>query len=97
VANLGNDPRQQWNLRSSLNVGSRGEFDVLLRHVGALPSPAVQAYTAVDARFALQVTPQFELSVLAQNLFDRRHIEFNAVSAASQIERQLFIKALWRL
>jgi iron complex outermembrane recepter protein len=97
VPNLGNDPRQQWSLRSSLNVGSRGEFDVMLRHVGALPSPAVQAYSAVDARFALRVTPQFELSVLAQNLFDPRHTEFNAVSAASQIERRIFIKALWRL
>jgi iron complex outermembrane receptor protein len=69
----------------------------MLRHVGALPSPAVQAYTAVDARFALRVTPQFELSLLGQNLFDRRHVEFNAVSVASQIERRLFIKAVWRL
>jgi len=97
VPNLGNDPRQQWNLRSSLNIGSRGEFDLMLRHVGALPSPAVQAYTAVDARLALNVTPEFELSLLGQNLFDRRHVEFNAASAASQIERRLFIKALWRL
>ncbi|MDB5881970.1 MAG: hypothetical protein JWP43_1848, partial [Ramlibacter sp.] len=35
--------------------------------------------------------------LLGQNLFDRRHVEFNAVSAASQIERRLFIKAVWRL
>jgi iron complex outermembrane receptor protein len=97
IPSLGNDPRQQWSLRSSLNVGSRGELDLMLRHVGALPSPAVQAYTAVDARFALRVTPQLELALLGQNLFDRRHVEFNAVSAASQIERRLFIKAVWRL
>jgi iron complex outermembrane receptor protein len=97
VASLGNDPRRQWSLRSSLDLGSRGEFDLMLRHVGALPSPAVESYTAVDARLALRVTPQFELSLLAQNLFDRRHVEFNAVSVASQIERRVFIKALWRL
>jgi iron complex outermembrane receptor protein len=97
VANLGNDPRRQWSLRSSLNLGRRGEFDFMLRHVGALPSPAVESYTAVDARLALNVTQQLELSLLAQNLFDRRHVEFNAVSAASQIERRVFIKALWRL
>jgi iron complex outermembrane receptor protein len=97
VPNLGNDPRRQWSLRSSLNIGSRGEFDVMLRHVGALPSPAVQAYTAVDARLALRVSPRLELSMLGQNLFDRRHSEFNALSAASQIERRLFIKAVWRL
>jgi iron complex outermembrane recepter protein len=97
VAGLGNDPRRQWNLRSSLDIGARGEFDVLLRHVGALPSPVVQAYTAVDARLALRVTPRLELSVLAQNLFDPRHVEFNAVGTASQIERKLFIKATWKL
>jgi iron complex outermembrane recepter protein len=97
VAGLGNDPHQQWNLRSSLDIGSRGEFDVLVRHVGALPSPAVQAYTAVDARLALRVSPTLELSVLGQNLFDPRHVEFNAVGAASQIERKVFVKATWKL
>jgi iron complex outermembrane recepter protein len=97
VAGLGNDPRRQWNLRSSLDIGTRGEFDVLVRHVGALPSPAVQAYTAVDARLALRVTPGLELSVLGQNLFDPRHAEFNAVGTASQIERKVFVKATWKL
>jgi iron complex outermembrane receptor protein len=97
VASLGNDPSHQWNLRSSLNLGSRTEFDVIVRHVGALPSPAVPRYTAVDARLALRVTPQLELSLLAQNLFDRQHAEFNAVSAASQIEPRVFLKAVWQL
>jgi iron complex outermembrane recepter protein len=97
VAGLGNDPRRQWNLRSSLDIGARGEFDVLVRHVGALPSPAVQAYTAVDARWAWRVSPSLELSALAQNLFDPRHVEFNAVGAASQIERKILVKATWKL
>jgi len=97
VANLGNDPRRQWSLRSSLDIGSRGEFDVLVRHVGALPSPQVASYTAVDLRLAFKVTPDLELSLLAQNLFDPRHVEFNPVSAASQIDRRVFIKAVWQL
>lgn len=97
IRNLGNDPRHQWNLRSSLNLGRKTELDVIVRHVGALPSPAVPRYTAVDARFAWQVTPTFELSLLGQNLFNRRHVEFNAAGVASQIERQLFLKAVWQL
>ena len=97
VANLGNDPRHQWTLRSSLDIGARGEFDLMARHVGGLPSPAVPRYTAVDARLAWQATPDLELSLLAQNLFDRRHAEFNGVGAASQIERRVFLKAAWRL
>ena len=57
VANLGNDPRHQWTLRSSLDIGARGEFDLMVRQVGGLPSPAVPRYTAVDARLAYQATP----------------------------------------
>jgi iron complex outermembrane receptor protein len=97
VANLGNDPRRQWQLRSSLNLGRRGALDVMVRHVDALPTPVVEGYTAVDARFAFKVTPALELSVLAQNLLDRRHVEFNAVNVASQIERHVFVKATWQL
>jgi iron complex outermembrane receptor protein len=97
IASLGNDPSHQWNLRSTLDLDSRTEFDVIVRHVGALPSPAVPRYTAIDARVALRVTPQLELSLLAQNLFDRQHPEFNAVSAASQIEPRVFLKAVWQL
>jgi iron complex outermembrane receptor protein len=97
VANLGNDPHLQWNVRSSLNISPAGEFDVIVRHVGALPVPAVPAYTAVDARFAWRVSRELELALLGQNLFDARHHEFNAIAAASQIERRVFLKATWRM
>ncbi|MDB5742197.1 MAG: hypothetical protein JWR68_512 [Polaromonas sp.] len=97
ISNLGNDPQGQWNLRSSLNLGSRGEFDLIVRHVGALPSPAVAAYTAVDARLAWRVSPTLELSLLGQNLLDGQHVEFNALGVASQIERRVLLKAVWQL
>jgi iron complex outermembrane receptor protein len=96
VASLGDDPHSQWSLRSSHNL-SHGEFDVTVRHVGSLPSPLVPAYTAVDMRFAWQVSPRLELAVIGQNLFDARHYEFNAITAASQIERRLFVKATWQM
>jgi iron complex outermembrane receptor protein len=97
IANLGNDPRQQWSLRSSLNLGARGEFDVMVRQVGALPVPVVPRYTAVDARVAMRLTPGLELSLLLQNLFDKRHVEFNEAGSASQIERKIYVKAVWQL
>ncbi|MES2978114.1 MAG: TonB-dependent receptor [Pseudomonadota bacterium] len=97
VAGLGNDPRMQWSLRSSLNLGARSEFDVIVRHVGALPSPQVERYTAVDARLSWRINRQLELSLLGQNIFDSRHIEFNAIGVASQIERRFFVKAVWAL
>ena len=95
-AALGNDPRRQWQLRSSWDVRA-SEVDLVVRHVGALPSPAVQAYTAVDARWGWKVRPGFTVALLAQNLFDRRHVEFNARDVASQLERRLFLRLAWQL
>ncbi|MDB5892168.1 MAG: hypothetical protein JWP47_2999 [Polaromonas sp.] len=97
LAALGNDPRYQLSLNSHLDLSERSELNVMVRRVGALPSPQVAAYTAVDARLAWHVTPVLELSLLAQNIFDRRHIEFNAIGMASQIERRIFLKAIWQL
>jgi iron complex outermembrane recepter protein len=94
---LGNDPSYQKSLRSRVNIGPRGEFDVSVRRVGGLPSPFVPAYTAVDARLAWRLTPTFELSLMGENLFDRRHVEFGAAGVASQIERRVVVKAVWQL
>ncbi len=97
VASLGNDPRLQWSLRSNFDIGRNGEFDVTVRHVGSLPSPAVPAYTAVDGRFGWRIAPGVQASLLVQNLFDRQHVEFNDVGVASQIERRIFLKLAWQL
>lgn len=89
----GNDPRSQWTLGSKLNIDDRRDLDVSLRRVGKLPSPAVPAYTAVDARFGWRVSKGLELSLTGRNLFDRRHQEFasgsGAPAANPQIERSI--------
>jgi iron complex outermembrane receptor protein len=98
VAAAGNDPKHQWNLRSSLDLPGRQEFDVMLRHVGPLPSPGVPGYTALDARYAWHFERGLELALIAQNLFDRSHPEFAAPPAPpSEIERGLFLKLRWSL
>jgi len=99
TAAAGNDPKHQWNLRSSLDLPGRQEFDVMLRHVGPLPSPSVPGYTALDARYAWHFERGLELALIAQNLFDRSHPEFVAPPPAprSEIERGLFLKLRWSL
>lgn len=92
---LANDPDQQWMVRSSLNPSTNHEFEAMVRHVSDLPTPVVPAYTAVDLRYAWQVRPQLELSLLGQNLFDRRHPEFNALPGRSEFERGIFLRARW--
>jgi iron complex outermembrane receptor protein len=97
IPNLGNDPHGQWSLRAQFDLPRRTEFDVQVRRVGALPSPAVPAYTVADARLGWQLTPKIELSLLAQNLFDQRHAEFNAVNVASEFGRRVFLRAVFQL
>ena len=97
VAAAGNDPKHQWNLRSSLDLPGRQEFDVMVRYVGPLPSPAVPGYTALDARYAWHFERGLELALIAQNLFDRSHPEFGAAATRSEIERGLFLKLRWSL
>jgi iron complex outermembrane receptor protein len=92
---LANDPGHQWMLRSSLGLGRRHDLDAAVRRVGALPNPSVPAYTAVDARYAWRPRPDLELSLVAQNIFDRSHPEFGAAPGRSEIERDVSLRARW--
>jgi len=94
---LGNDPAYQWRLRSAMNLTDRHQFDIIVRGVGALPSPAVPAYTAVDARLGWRPSREMEFSLTLQNLFDRAHPEFGAAPGRSEYERGVFLKLLWRM
>ncbi len=96
IAGLGNDPRHEWSLRSRLDVSANVDFDVFLRRVGALPAPAVPAYTALDARIGWRLRPGLELSLLAQNLGGGPHAEYNAPATASVLDRRLFLKLVWQ-
>ena len=52
------------------------EFDVATRSVGALPMPAIPAYTAVDASVDWRINEHVDLAVFGQNLFGAGHVEF---------------------
>lgn len=96
IADLGNDPTQRWTLRSSVDLPHGIGFDAWIRHESALPSPAVESYTATDVRLGWQATSALNISLLVQNLFDPDHVEFNPVSSASQIARSAFLALEWR-
>ncbi len=94
---LGNDPTHQWMLRAGLNLPHQQELDVIVRRVGALPDPAVPAYTAVDLHYGWKVRPGVVLSVAAQNLFDRSHPEFNAAGGRQEIPRSIALRIRWSM
>jgi iron complex outermembrane receptor protein len=96
VPAAGNDPKRQFSLRSSHELGAGRELDLLVRYVSALPDPAVPSYTAFDARYAWRPRAGLELSVSVQNLFDERHPEFGSAASRAEIERGVFVKATWQ-
>jgi iron complex outermembrane receptor protein len=57
----------------------------------------VPAYTAVDARYGWRVSPEVELSVVGENLFDDGHAEFGAAPGRSEIGRSVGVWVKWTL
>lgn len=102
--NEGIAPRHQFSLRSSMSFSNRHRFDAWLRYTSKISSayPAegiIPAYATLDLRYAWRPTPGFELSLVGQNLLDRRHQEFGPVSLPSQltqVERGFYLKGKWQ-
>jgi iron complex outermembrane receptor protein len=94
---LGNDPRILWSLRSELDFDPRLSWHLDVRHVGALPDPAVPSYTAVDTRLAWRLPNDVELAVVGRNLFDPRHAEWGPASNRVEFQRALWFQLRWRL
>ena len=95
VSGEGNDPSHRWMLRSGYDFDGGVEADLTLRRAGALPDPAVPAYTALDARLGWRRPGGLEFSVALQNLLDPRHEEFGA-PPRSVFGRSVFAKVTWR-
>ena len=93
---LGDDPRAQWSLRSSLDVTPSQEFEVALRHVGSLPLPAVPAYTTADLRYGWRFHPGWSVALVGRNLLRRDHAEFEAAPGRSEIARAVLVQLAWQ-
>ncbi len=91
-----NDPSAWGQLRSSIDLSDSLQFDLTLRRVGALPTPPLPAYTALDVRLGGTVARQLELSLMAQNLLAAGHTEFGPVANRTAWARALFGRATWR-
>jgi len=88
----GNDPRGWLKLRAGFDLSATHDLDVMLRRVGALPTPHVPGYTAVDARLGWRVRRGAEVSLVVQNLFDRRHAEWGAEASRVEIDRSVLVQ-----
>jgi iron complex outermembrane receptor protein len=94
---VGKNPAHSWQLRSALTIAENRDLDIALRHVAALSSPDVPAYTAVDLRFGWRFQPNLELSVAATNLFNANHAEYGPIATRSRIPRTVSVQLLLQL
>jgi iron complex outermembrane recepter protein len=90
----GTNPSHTLQVRSAFSLSDDKDIDVSMRKVGALSSPAVPAYVALDARFGWRVRKGVELSVIGHNL-NGGHGEFRKVEERSEYGRSLGVKLVW--
>jgi iron complex outermembrane receptor protein len=85
----GNDPDHLFSIRTSIDLPSRLEADLQLRNVGALPQPAVPAYTELNARLGWRARPRVELFLTGQDLLHAEHPEFTGGGLIEQFHRSV--------
>ncbi len=97
-ASVGYSPKHQAQLRSTLDLPHRLEWDTSAYFVGALRYGPVPSYTRLDTRLGWRVGESLEFSVAGQNLLTPRHIEFgDGIQVhVTQVERSIVGKVTWR-
>jgi iron complex outermembrane recepter protein len=94
-------PRNQFNIRSFLNLTNTLELDAAVYYVDRLPALVVPLYLRTDIRFGWRALEALEVSFTGQNLFDKSHVEFGGSvldfgSKGSRVERSVFGKVTWQ-
>jgi len=89
----GNDPKHQFLVHGSADLGRGVEWDSTLRFVDRLPSPLVPRYWELDQRLGWSPTGTVELSIIGRNLLHRHHPEFGPAPPApgrEEVERNIY-------
>lgn len=84
-------PRWLWQLRAALNLPQDSELDAVVRHVSALRSPDVPAYTTLDLRLGRRLNANFEIALIGRNLLGS-HGEFSPVQTRVEFERNVVLQ-----
>ena len=93
----GNDAKHVAILGAHANLPGDFELDAFLRHASALPKPAMEGYTTLDARVGWWASKRLEISLWGRNLLDRQHPEFVTTNSLNeQVHRSGALKLTWR-
>jgi iron complex outermembrane receptor protein len=89
-------PMHQASLRSSYDLSKCASIDAQLRYVDRIEF--VPGYVTGDIRISYRPSPQWEFSVVGQNLFDNRHPEqpYTTFTITSETPRSVYGKVTWK-
>lgn len=92
------NPQQQFHILSYIDLPWHLQFDTAAYYVDSLPGQGVANYVRLDLRLGWRPTPNFEASVVVQNLLDHRHPEYgnDLLVTPAQVERGIYGKLTWR-
>ena len=98
LLSAGDNPRNQFQLRSQLSLPHKTEFDTSAYFVGRLLDQSVPAYIRLDQRIGWRPNDQLEFDVIGQDLLAPRHPEFfnNSGLIPSYVTRKVFARLTWR-
>jgi iron complex outermembrane receptor protein len=94
-----NVPKNQFNLRSYLDLPHGLEFDSYLYYVGNLANLNITGYIRLDVRLGWKAAKNLEISVGCQNLLDGKHQEYGNSALgelATEVERNFYLKVARR-
>lgn len=94
----GDNPQNQFQIRSQLNLPHRTEFDTSVYYVGRLLDQSIPAYTRLDLRLGWHPYESLDFDVIGQNLLEPRRLEFlnNTGLVPTYDTRRVFARLTWR-
>ncbi len=97
AATPGYSPKHQAQMRSSVKLSRRLEWDTSAYFVGVLSNGPVPAYTRLDTHLGWSMGESLYFSVSGQNLLSPRHFEFMYGSQVvpTEVERSVVAKMTW--
>ena len=97
----GESPRHQGNIRSYLDINRKWSLDAILFLMDRLPAQNVAGYARADAHLTWRPSAPLEISLAAQNIAGRRHLEFVPQTdrvgyGSDEFGRSVYLAVTWR-
>ena len=95
----GDNPTQQAQLRSQVNLPRHWQWTTSAYFVGRLPAAKIPSYTRLDTNLAWQPSDKVSLGLVGQNLLQNLHQEFfgpDVTVFPSLVRRSAYARLTWR-